>query len=132
MSRFQRFVLSQIIWMGGLLGGMLIGGVYYSSALLIFMFGVISIIGILLNLFIWFGDGIFKGFQDANYNDDQRLDTPQRPAITEKRKNDSASLRLQDLNDDDLAALRERLRLLDERDELGHLLADDGEMRRTR
>lgn len=131
MSRFQRFVMSQIIWMGGLLAAMFFGGIY-SYGMFIFIFGGISIIGILLNLFIWFGDGIFKGFQDANYNEDQRSNAPQRPLTSEKRKNDSASLRLQDLSDDDLAALRERLRLLDERDEMSHLLADDGEMRRSR
>lgn len=127
MKRFERFIASQIIWIItiAVLFLSLDSIRYLNNEILIF--GGALMLAILINLGIWFGEGISRAFDDDLY--EQSTDNSATDE-QEKRKRERIDTVLRDLSNDDLLALRERLQDGNINDEIlyEHLIGDDGEL----
>lgn len=127
MKRFERFIVSQIIWI------ITVAVLFLNLDFLRFSrYGLLAIGGalllaILINLGIWFGEGIARAFDDDLY---ENLVDNSATDEEEKRKRERIDTVLRDLSNDDLLALRERLQDGNINDEIlyEHLIGDDGEL----
>lgn len=125
-TRFERFMGSQVIWILALVfllvidatrsanGGLLIGGT------IVFAF--------LLNLAVWFGEGLSRVFDDDFY--EETIAQKATEESIEKRKRDRIDNVLRELSDDDLLILRQRLQdgVVDDDVLYEHMVGDDGEL----
>ncbi len=126
MKRFERFIVSQIIWI------ITIAVLFLNLDFLRFSrYGLLAIGGslllaILINLGIWFGEGIARAFDDDLY---ENLVDNSATDEEEKRKRERIDTVLRDLSNDDLLALRERLQDGNINDEILYeqMVGDDGE-----
>ena len=127
MNRFQRFVVSQVIWL------MTVAFLLLNLDWLRFASNPFLIIGLavgtamLINLGIWFGEGIARAFDDDIY--ENFAAKPETESV-EKRKRERLDSVLRELSNDDLIELRRRLQDGTIDDELLYeqMVGDDGEL----
>ncbi|GAB5494496.1 MAG: hypothetical protein Phog2KO_47110 [Phototrophicaceae bacterium] len=132
MKRFERFAASQVIWIITItLLFLNLDFLRASSGALVIIGGTL-IIAIMINLGIWFGEGIARAFDDDIY-ENLSADAPQADTEAdnmEKRKRERIDTVLRDLSSDDLQSLRQRLQDGNIDDDLlyDHMVGDDGEL----
>ena len=130
MNRFQRFVASQIIWLITVALLLLNLDQLRFSNNPFLLIGIAVGTAMLINLGIWFGEGIARAFDDdiyENFADKTETDS------VEKRKRERIDTVLRDLSSDDLIALRQRLGdgTIDDEILYEHMVGDDGELMRS-
>lgn len=127
MKRFERFILSQIVWIATVAFLLLnLDWLRFSDNAFLIIGSAIGI-AILINLGIWFGEGIARAFDDDVY--EKLADKPETESV-EKRKRERLDTVLRDLSNDDLIALRERLQdgTIDDEILYEQMVGDDGEL----
>lgn len=127
MKRFERFILSQIVWIVTVAFLLLnLDWLHFSDNAFLIIGSAIGI-AMLINLGIWFGEGIARAFDDDVY--EKLADKPETESV-EKRKRERLDTVLRDLSNDDLIALRERLQdgTIDDEILYEQMVGDDGEL----
>lgn len=121
MSRFLGFVLPQIIWMGAVSWLLIFIEARSDLPLTDFFYPILGVFAVasLMNFGIWFNESFRKLLTRTS----EATNTARG-----KRKRNSGQLMLSDLSDEDLSVLRERLRLIDEREDIDSLFVEDGEL----
>ena len=132
MKRFERFILSQVIWIITItLLFLNLDFLRASSGALIIIGGALAL-AIAINLGIWFGEGIARAFDDDIYENlsTEAIKTDTETDSIEKRKRERIDSVLRDLSNDDLQSLRQRLQDGDIDNDLlyEHIVGDDGEL----
>ena len=132
MRRFERFILSQFIWIATItLLFVNLDSIRFADNS-IFIIGVALSLAIVINLGIWFGEGISRAFDDDIYENlsAENAKTEQAETDIEKRKRERIDSVLRDLSSDDLVILQQRLQDGNIDDDLlyEHIVGDDGEM----
>ena len=127
MKRFERFISSQIIWVITIILLFLNLDFLRFSRYGLLVIGGALLLAILINLGIWFGEGIARAFDDDLY---ENLADNSATDDLEKRKRERIDTVLRDLSDEDLYILQQRLQDGNINDEIlyEHMIGDDGEL----
>lgn len=127
MKRFERFIASQIIWVITIVLLFLNLDFLRFSRYGLLVIGGAMLLAILINLGIWFGEGIARAFDDDLY---ENLADNSATDDLEKRKRERIDTVLRDLSDEDLYILQQRLQDGNINDEIlyEHMIGDDGEL----
>ncbi len=127
MKRFERFIASQIIWVITIVLLFLNLDFLRFSRYGLLVIGGALLLAILINLGIWFGEGIARAFDDDLY---ENLADNSATDDLEKRKRERIDTVLRDLSDEDLYILQQRLQDGNINDEIlyEHMIGDDGEL----
>ena len=132
MRRFERFMASQVIWIATVtLLFVNLDSIRLSDNSILIIGGALSL-AIMINLGIWFGEGIARAFDDDIY-DNLSAETTTVDTTTEdveKRKRERIDSVLRDLSNEDLLVLQQRLQDGNIDDDLlyEHIVGDDGEL----
>lgn len=127
MRRFERFMASQIIWIITVTALFLnLDFLRFSDNGILIIAGALMLT-ILINLGIWFGEGIARAFDDEMY--DNLAETSATDEL-EKRKRERIDTVLRDMSNEDLHILQQRLQDGNINDEVlyEHIVGDDGEL----
>ena len=127
MKRFERFIASQIIWVITIVLLFLNLDFLRFSRYGLLVIGGALLLAILINLGIWFGEGIARAFDDDLY---ENLADNSATDDLEKRKRERIDTVLRDLSDEDLYILQQRIQDGNINDEIlyEHMIGDDGEL----